>query len=493
MRAVAIPAVVMAGVAFYVGLYHLLIFWGRRQERAHLSFALTCLAVALYDISSAGIYNAASVAACVPWQKLQIIAVGLVTPAILRFTQDYIGRGSARVMIAVTAVFVMSIVVQLVDHSWLTITAELPAIKEIALPFGQITYYEAVQGPLTVAQSAVGLLVGMYILGLGVSAYRSGQKHTAMPLILAMGIFFAGAVNDVAVGTGVYKFVYVIEYAYMSVVLLMTHSLSVAIEQALSTARQREQELAQATRQAQQVAQSAQEAREREEQVARQLRQAVQEYTAFLERVASGDYGARLALDPTTQGSGELAVLGHHLNATVESLVKALQDLQAIQRRYAREAWEGFTKGHSIRIGFRCQDEVVEPSRVAWLPPMTGAVRDREVVADEQGLALPIVSRGEIIGAIGARREGAQWSDDEVALVTAITDQLAQTLEGLRLLDETQRQAAREQIINTVTAHIRSVPTVNAILQRTVEELGRNFGASRASIRVEVSEPAGKA
>jgi GAF domain-containing protein len=193
----------------------------------------------------------------------------------------------------------------------------------------------------------------------------------------------------------------------------------------------------------------------------------------------------------TWEGASELVELGRRLNTTVESLVTALQDLRAIQQRYARQAWEGFTRSHAGGIGFRAHGEVAEPAGKAWLEPMTSAVRDRKAVADEQGLALPIVSRGEVIGALGARRAVAQgdWSDDEVALVTAITDQLAQTLEGLRLLDETQRLAAREQIINTVTARIRGVPTVNAILQQTVQELGRTFGASHASIRVEMSEP----
>jgi GAF domain-containing protein len=276
------------------------------------------------------------------------------------------------------------------------------------------------------------------------------------------------------------------------VTIVVTLAFSSSAQRALSLAHERAQELTEATRQAQQAAQSAQEAREHEEKAALQLRQAVQEYTAFLEQVTAGDYGARLTLDETTQGS-ELAALGQRLNATVESLVKALQDLQAVQQRYARQAWEGFTQSRGARVGFRSRGEAVEPSGEAWLPPMTPAVRGREAVAEERALALPILSRGVVIGAIGARRDPGNWSDDEVALITAITDQLAQTLEGLRLLDETQRLAAREQTINTVTARIRGVPTVNAILQRTVQELGRTFGASRASIRVEMSEPAGKA
>jgi GAF domain-containing protein len=53
------------------------------------------------------------------------------------------------------------------------------------------------------------------------------------------------------------------------------------------------------------------------------------------------------------------------------------------------------------------------------------------------------------------------------------------------LHQEAQSHAAREQAINTITTRIRSALTVNTILQRAAEELGRSFGASRASIRLE--------
>jgi hypothetical protein len=355
--------------------------------------------------------------------------------------------------------------------------------------FVGIYFFNGAGGPVAVGlifSTIIAALVGkgrtVYVVALVNLAF-----YLAMVVLEALGVVQPGKITGVALQV-VQSGVFVAALGVTTVVILIFSS---SAQRALALAHERAQESAEATRQAQQAAQSAQEAREREEKAALQLRRAVQEYGDFLERVTAGDYSARLVVEDSAPGSGELVALGRRLNTTVESLVRALQDLQAVQRRYARQAWEGFTRSHAGGIGFRAHGEVAEPAGKAWLEPMTSAVRDRKAVADEQGLALPIVSRGEVIGALGARRAVAQgdWSDDEVALVTAITDQLAQTLEGLRLLDETQRLAAREQIINMVTARIRGVPTVNAILQQTVQELGRTFGASRASIHVEMSEP----
>ncbi len=45
MSVSSLPAIIMASVSFYVGLYHLLIYIRRRQPREDLTFALLCLVI----------------------------------------------------------------------------------------------------------------------------------------------------------------------------------------------------------------------------------------------------------------------------------------------------------------------------------------------------------------------------------------------------------------------------------------------------------------
>ncbi len=75
MSTSSIPAVVMASISFYVGLYHLLIYFRRRQHREDLTFALMCLATGFYAVFCAGLYSATSVAQGVQWQRAQLIAL----------------------------------------------------------------------------------------------------------------------------------------------------------------------------------------------------------------------------------------------------------------------------------------------------------------------------------------------------------------------------------------------------------------------------------
>jgi hypothetical protein len=257
----------------------------------------------------------------------------------------------------------------------------------------------------------------------------------------------------------------------------MVTGFSAQIQRTLATVQQRGLELAEASQRAEQAAQAEHVAREREEQAARQLRQTVQEYTAFLERVTAGDYSARLALDAgEAESPGELLILGRYLNDTVQTLVSALRDMEAIQRRYTREAWSEYT-GAAAHRGFRYRDAAVGPADDAWLLPMTEAVQDGSTVTNPSELALPLALRGEVIGAIGVRRgEEAGWSDEDINLARAITDQLAQTIESLRLLDETQRRATRERLTGEVTARMRESLDMETVLKTAVNEMRQALG-----------------
>ncbi len=493
MSIVSTPAIVMAGVTFYVGLYHLLVYVRRTENRVNLTFALTCLAVSLYDIASAGLYQATSVTQGVVWQRAQFIVAALLTAAFFWFATDYLGQRSTRMRYTVLALCILAGAIQLIDRSGLTWAVDQPFIRDVVLPFGTITYYEAGQGPLSVLQSLMEAAALAYVLWSSVRSYRRERNQAALPLVVALSIFFVSVVNDIAVGVGLYRFVYTIEYAYMSLVLLMAYVLSNAIEQALSTAQQREGELAEATRQAQQAAQTAQQLREHEGKIARQLRQTIQEYTAFLERVTAGDYTARLDLDESMarEESRELVTLGRQLTATVKSLVEALQSQEAVQRRYVREAWTSFAASGAAHRGIQYRDAVVKLADDAWLAPMTQAVQTKSPITSESELALPLTLRGQVIGAMGARwKEGKAWSQDDLTLIETVTDQLVQTIEGLRLLDETQRRAAQERLSGDVTARMRESLDMKHVLETAADELFQALSLDHIAIRLAPEEAA---
>jgi len=235
MQAQAIPPVVMAGIAFYVASSQLLVFFRRKEDRESLTFALSCLAVGVYDLLCAGLYSAASVVEGASWQRAQFACLALVAIPLIWFVADHTRQGDRRSLRALSAVYALFAIVQLVDRGDFTFRATEPAIKRVHLPAGiDVTYHEAAPGIVAQAQALLGLLVVVYMLRLALLAYRGARRRQSRALLAAMGLFIVAVLNDSFVSMGLYSFVYLIEYGYMAIIVLMAWSLSGTVAEAVT-------------------------------------------------------------------------------------------------------------------------------------------------------------------------------------------------------------------------------------------------------------------
>ncbi len=231
MHVLSIPALIMAGITFYVGLYHLFIYFRRKfTYRADLTFALTCFTMGLYAIFCAGLYNASSLADGARWQRAQVVTLTLIGATFIWFILDYISYEKKRVRNAFTIFFIVAALIALLDPTTLSFKTTSPAVKEILLPFDlSVVYYEVKPGLLTDFNSLVGILVFVYIFKIGSRLLKTGNKGKAKPLLWSVLFFCIGLCNDVAVHNELYRFIYIIEYSYMAIVIMMAYSLSVSI------------------------------------------------------------------------------------------------------------------------------------------------------------------------------------------------------------------------------------------------------------------------
>jgi signal transduction histidine kinase/CheY-like chemotaxis protein len=234
MSKLSIAPTVMASITFFVGVYWLFIYFRRRASREDLTFALTCLALGIYDIYCAGLYSAADVAHGVIWQRGQLTSAALIAIAFTFFVSDYTKRVPRSWVIGMVSFFSVAAVATILDRSDLTWIASSPLIKRVHLPFGiDLTYYEANPGPLIRIQFAASVLSFAYFFLAAFRQYRHGNKRRAKMLIVAMAIFFMSVTNDVLVGLGLYSFIYTTEYGYLAMVLLMSYSLSNELVEAI--------------------------------------------------------------------------------------------------------------------------------------------------------------------------------------------------------------------------------------------------------------------
>ena len=172
----------------------------------------------------------------------------------------------------------------------------------------------------------------------------------------------------------------------------------------------------------------------------------------------------------------------------------ALERMAAIQRRYLGQAWAEYAQVVK-EIGYETERPGVAPLGDAVLPEIRQAVEQQGATAlvgtgiegkGYSALVAPITLRGEIIGALGIHDDpGArQWSAADVALIEAVAERMALAADNLRLLDETQRLAARDRIIGEVTARVRETLDVDTVLQTAVREIGDALNIAQVEVRM---------
>lgn len=180
-----------------------------------------------------------------------------------------------------------------------------------------------------------------------------------------------------------------------------------------------------------------------------------------------------------------------------------LEEMETRQRRYMHKQWADFGSSQAVpsyertRPGVTSLDAAEMSEGVGELgQAIEQAMVRQEVIvqpgmgdgARQAALVAPISLRGEILGTLGLHdtEGGRQWTDDEIALVEALADQMALAIENARLLEETQQRAEHERVIANITARVRSSMDPATILQTAVRELGAALGTDRAFVQLGV-------
>lgn len=113
----------------------------------------------------------------------------------------------------------------------------------------------------------------------------------------------------------------------------------------------------------------------------------------------------------------------------------------------------------------------------------------RQTLTEKLGLRavllLPLIAAGRITGLlIVAGRQPHNWTETELRTFRSLSDQAAIALENVRLFEETQVKARREQVIRQVTEKMWRAVDVQSILQTTVATLGEAMGVPRVYARL---------
>ena len=175
-----------------------------------------------------------------------------------------------------------------------------------------------------------------------------------------------------------------------------------------------------------------------------------------------------------------LSILANQVSVTLQNTrlyeenVTALENAEKAYRQLTGETWRDVLKKQTLK-GYVFDG--VSSS------PLSRSMAGHSV-------SIPVSVRGQNIGALKleALETGREWTDDEIALITAAAERAALALENARLLAESSKRAAKERTIGEISAKISAQSDVDELIKIAALELNRNLPGTEVAIQFRKEE-----
>ena len=173
-------------------------------------------------------------------------------------------------------------------------------------------------------------------------------------------------------------------------------------------------------------------------------------------------------------------------------LFQQVQESLAAERRafgeLTRNAWRNLLQVRSD-LAFVSDGKTTVQKAGIWRSEMEMALQTGQIVQEHDDntptLAIPIKVRNQVIGVVDGRKpDGTLWSQEEIDLLAALTDELSTALEGAQLYEDSQLRAAREQAVGQVATRMRESLELEAVLQVAANEMRQALGLDRVVVRL---------
>ena len=210
----------MLAISLYTGIYHLIIFFKSRDEPYNISFSLLCFALSGYDLFCMGLYNSKSVSESIFWQKGQFFSISVISVSLIFFYHKYTNT-RIKWPVNIFLILPQPIITFIILFTNLGLNADNPSIKEVLF---NIVYFEA-QPQFIINLLYLILLIGMLYSFIILYRYFKYKNSNALIIVISTLCFFITATNDILVGSGLIRFIYLAEYGFSFILAGMSYTL----------------------------------------------------------------------------------------------------------------------------------------------------------------------------------------------------------------------------------------------------------------------------
>lgn len=169
-----------------------------------------------------------------------------------------------------------------------------------------------------------------------------------------------------------------------------------------------------------------------------------------------------------------------------EQARNALAEVQRLNKRLIGRAWSEYLKENSAISSMEYDHASGSfTSAVIDSPHIDAAIQTGRPQIIDGVLAFPLRARGQVIGAIEIDLPpDAAIDDAQIELLDELGERFGLAMENVRLLEQSQRSAQRESLINVISTRIQTTTNVEAMLAETARSLSELLLASHVSIRL---------
>ena len=182
-------------------------------------------------------------------------------------------------------------------------------------------------------------------------------------------------------------------------------------------------------------------------------------------------------------------------------LKAALAHAEVIQEQYLTRLWQKTSLSSEVNeyISKRSAAAPIDETRRQIFDKAHEAALEQKTApvftlndnnSEKPALVGSINLRGKVIGSLQLHpsNESLAWNSDNLAVITAVLDQFAQSVENLRLFDESRERAGREQTIREITDKLRAAPNLDFLLETAARELGRRLEVQHTVLRLGIEK-----
>jgi GAF domain-containing protein len=157
----------------------------------------------------------------------------------------------------------------------------------------------------------------------------------------------------------------------------------------------------------------------------------------------------------------------------------ALIEAKAAQEKYIEQSWDRIKNPMRANVYLHKSFDAHELDETAITKARELATHQAKLVVDDScsSIVAPVKLAGKTIGALQLHQSHqVAWTEEDLVIVEAVLDHVAQAAENLRLVEETRERASREQVIREITDKLRLAPNLDALLEIATYELGHRLG-----------------